>query len=108
MCARVTVDVIRNLGSMIALIRARRKDAIILMSSFYRKDDSKIVRDLNLSIRTLAEKEDLVFVDPAGRLDRQLHLTFDAHHFTPEGDRLMAQIMVEGILQRKELLLDQR
>jgi lysophospholipase L1-like esterase len=88
---------LRNVRSMVGVIRAQREDALILLSSFYDRDGRPMLAALNREFETLARELSLVWVDLAGALPRDERIAYDYGHFTPEGDRRAGGIFAAAI-----------
>ncbi|MFH1419421.1 MAG: SGNH/GDSL hydrolase family protein, partial [Planctomycetota bacterium] len=93
----VTRDVIRNLISMIGIIRAHNPDAIVVLSSFYDRRQRGYIKHLNPAFQEYAAGHDVLFVDVAGQLPYDRRITFDDVHFTPEGAELVSDLFAEAI-----------
>ncbi len=99
---KIRRTVIRNVKSMVGIIRAHQPGALILLSSFYDLQERRIIRDLNDDFQNLASRLNLVFVDAAQQLrEKEKPVTYDYVHFTPEGDRFLGEIMAEAIIENQ-------
>ena len=90
---------IRNVMSMVGIIRIHRPDAMILLSSFYDLNNSRFINDLNDDFEKLAADLNLLFVDAANILPKKKSMVYDYGHFTPEGDQLMGKLFAKTILK---------
>lgn len=88
--------VIRNLASMIGVIRAQQPEAVIILSSLFDLRGMNAVDDLNRDIEALAGREGVVFVDAAHEIPRREEMAYDYGHFTSEGDRLMGKLFARS------------
>jgi lysophospholipase L1-like esterase len=95
---RIRDNTIRNIESMVGIIKSHDPDALVLLSTFYDSDNPKYIADLNIAIRQFANKSNVVFVDAAGRIPHIQEMTFDYVHFTKDGDEHMAEIFSEAII----------
>jgi lysophospholipase L1-like esterase len=96
--AAIRQSVIRNIRSMLGIIRMHNPQAITILSSFYMRRELQIIKDLNADIANLARENGLVLADPANRLPRDPSIVYDNCHFTPHGDNLMSETMAQSVL----------
>lgn len=88
---------IRNVKSMVGIIRVHRPDAMIVLSSFYDLENQRFLNDLNDDFRKLSSQLNLVFVDAANEIPKEQSMAYDYGHFTPEGDRRMGKLFASVI-----------
>ncbi len=91
--------VIRNIKSMVGIIRAHRPDALIILSSFYDLKNRQILNDLNDDFMKLALQLDLIFIDAANEVPKEQDMVYDYGHFTPKGDRHMGKLFADAIIK---------
>ena len=91
--------VIRNVTSMVGIIRAHQPEALIILSSFVDLANKQVIQDLNRDFSKLAKTHNLVFVDAANKVPRDTKIAYDYGHFTPAGDRLMGRLFAETIAE---------
>ena len=96
--AMIRRTVLRNVTSMIGVIREHRPDAVIALSSFYDLENRTVISGLNSAFAQLAIRHNVLFVDVARRLPRDQSMAYDYGHFTPKGDSMMGQLVFEVIL----------
>ncbi len=86
---------VRNVRSMIGIVRAHQPDASIILCSHYDLADTVLPyeRELNADLHDLAIEMNLLWADPAKELPRDPEMTYDTYHFKPQGERLMAQLI---------------
>lgn len=95
--SKMRQTVIRNVKSMIGIIRAHRPDAMIVLSSFYDLKNRRFLNDLNEDFKKLSIQMNVIFVDPANNIPKESSMAYDYGHFTPEGDYLMAKLFADSI-----------
>jgi len=98
-------SVVRNVASMVGVIRAHRPDAIIVLSSFYHVGNPQYIQELNQALQAFAQKTNIAFANPAETLPHNKSMAFDYGHFTPKGDREMANVFGAVIVREREKAL---
>lgn len=88
--------IMRNVKSMVGVIRAHKPNAMIILSSFVDFRRLRVMFGMNSDFEKYAHKAGLVFVDAANRIPQD-GSTYDYGHFTPKGDRMMAELFAEAI-----------
>ena len=94
---RMRETTLRNVKSMVGIIRIHRPNAMIILSSFYELLNRRFLNDLNDDFRKLSSKLNLVFVDPANEIPKNKYMAYDYGHFTPVGDRRMGELFADAI-----------
>lgn len=97
---KIKNTVIRNVASMVGIIRSHNPDALILLSSFYHLENPVFIRDLNVAFKGYASGAGIIFIDAAKKIPHIQKMVFDYGHFTKEGDENMARIFSEAIIER--------
>ena len=95
---KIRDNAIRNITSMAGIIKAHDPDALIFISSFYHFDDPTHIQDLNSELRQYADNSDIIFVDAAKKMPRSRELVFDYGHFTKKGEKYIARVFSEAIV----------
>ena len=95
---QVQEAVIRNVKSMVGVVRMHNPQAVIALSSFYHFDRPDYINKLNEEYRLLAQEQKLVFIDVAGELPYEREMVYDYGHFTAEGDRRAAKVFSAALL----------
>lgn len=94
-----TDTIIRNVESMIGIIRQHNPEARILLSSFYDLENPYWILRLNRAFATLSKGPGVEFVDAAAQMPREQNMTLDKVHFTREGAGFMAEIFTRAIVR---------
>lgn len=95
---RIRRTVVRNVKSMIGIIRIHQPHAIIILSSFYDLDNRPVLTAMNKDFQRLAIVQKVAFADPAAHIRKKRKMAYDYGHFTPEGDSRMAELFSRAIL----------
>ena len=94
---RVNAVAMRNIESMVGVIRAHNPNALILLGSLFHINDPKEIKDLNSALQRYAEEAGLVFVDVAGELPHEEGIVYYDCHFTIEGEKRVATLFANAI-----------
>lgn len=86
----ITDVLIRNLTSLIGVIRSHNDKAAIIIVSFYDSSRSEYLNKMNEQLRLFSHIHDLIFADAAQKLPHNRTITYDSWHFTPTGEEAMA------------------
>lgn len=111
---KIKDTIIRNVRSMIGIIKAHNPDALIMLSTFYYYDDpkekvgiyspfyqtAKAIENLNSAFYQCAKDSGVVLVDAAGKMPRKKRMAFDYGHFTKEGAKIMSRIFSDIIINK--------
>jgi lysophospholipase L1-like esterase len=90
--------IIRNVNSMIGVIRQHNPEAVIVLSSFYDLWDPDYIVELNRELYSLAVKSRTDFVDVATLIPKKKTMVYDNLHFTRIGDHRVAEVFASKIL----------
>ena len=95
---RIRQTIVRNIISMIGIIRTHNPKAVIILSSFFDLKDTNGIVELNQDLARLSHVYSLAFVDAVNTIPREQEMAYDYGHFTPEGDRRMGEMFAKSIL----------
>jgi lysophospholipase L1-like esterase len=100
---RIDSNILRNIRSMVAIIKAHHPHSMIILSSlYYLKETSeygnaKVLSSLNKKLKSLSEKEEILFLDVANMIPHKKKYARDPVHFSVAGERAMANILADLI-----------
>lgn len=95
---QVIIDtILRNVKSMVGIVKSHDPGALVLLSSFYYLDTPQHIKELNSALHHYARDSGIIFVDAARGIPRREEMVFDQGHFTKEGDEHMAIMFSEAI-----------
>lgn len=95
---QIRQTVIRNVMSMVGIIRVHRPDAMIVLSSFYDLENREFINKTNHDFYNLSQQLRISFVDAANKIPKERDIAYDYGHFTPKGERLMGKLISDAII----------
>lgn len=93
----INAATIRNVKSMIGIIRQHNPEARIILSSFFNLENPYWILRLNKEFAALARGSAVEFVDAVAQMPKEKRVVYDQVHFNLEGESRMAEIFAGAI-----------